>query len=115
MIPADVEIFVALEPINMQVGFDRLAGLVEERLHRDPRASALYIFFNRRKTLVKVLFADGSGLCVFYKRLDRGRFQIPAPRDDSGVIELSEEALNELLDGVEVPPSGARRPTPPLH
>lgn len=115
MIPGDVDIFVALDPINMQLGFDRLAGLVEERLHRDPRAPALYIFFNRRRTLVKVLFADASGLCVFYKRLDRGRYQVPEPRDDSGVIELSEDALNELLDGMEVTQSKARRPTSPLH
>ena len=102
MIPGHVDIFVALTPINMQLGFDRLAGLVEERLHRDPRASALYLFFNRRKTHVKALFADATGLCVFYKRLDKGRFKLPEPRGDEQVLELSDEALQQLLDGLEV-------------
>jgi len=62
MIPAGLEVFVGLDPVNMHWSFDRLAGLVEEVMHRDPRSAALFVFFNRRRTLVKAFFADGTGL-----------------------------------------------------
>lgn len=61
MIPADVDVFVALEPVNLSLSFDRLAGLVEERMGRSARSAALFVFFNRRRTMVKALFFDGTG------------------------------------------------------
>lgn len=115
MIPQDVEVFVALEPVNMHLSFDRLAALVTERMGRSARDPAVYVFLNRRRTLVKALFFDGTGYCVFYKRLDRGRFQLPEPVDDGRVVELSEAELEQLLDGLE---PGARRrgeSAPTLH
>jgi transposase len=77
MIPSGVEIYVALEPIDMRLSFDRLSGLAKERVGYEARCGALFVFFGRRKDSLKVLFFDGSGMCIFYKRLDRGRFQIP--------------------------------------
>ena len=62
MIPQDVEIFVSIEPVNMHLGFDRLAGLVTEWLGRSARDPALYVFLNRRRTLLKALFFDGDGI-----------------------------------------------------
>jgi len=115
MIPQDVEVFVALEPVNMHLSFDRLAALVTERMGRSARDPALYVFLNRRRTLVKALFFDGTGYCIFYKRLDRGRFQLPEPVDDGRVVEMSEAELEQLLDGLE---PGARRrgeSPPTLH
>lgn len=102
MIPHGVEVFVSLDPINMAFSFDRLAGLVQEQMGRSARDAALFVFFNRRRTAIKALFADGSGLCVFYKRLDRGRFCLPEPVDDGRVVELSERELDDLLDGIAV-------------
>ena len=67
---------------------------------------------------MKAIFADASGLCIFYKRLDRGRFQLPEPLDDGRVVELSEDQLEVLLDGIELPPPRARakqRDTPWQH
>ena len=115
MIPREVEVFVALEPVNMHLSFDRLAGLVKERMGRSARTPALYIFLNRRRTLLKALFFDGTGLCQFYKRLDRGRFVLPEAVDGGRVVELSEAALERLLDGLV--PGGASRGGPPrtLH
>jgi transposase len=77
MIPHGVEIFVGLQPIDLRWGFERLAGLVEERLGRPTRSGALFVFFGKRRTALKVLFYDGTGLCLFYKRLDSGCFQVP--------------------------------------
>ncbi len=69
MIPNGVEIFVAMEPIDLRWGFDRLSGLVTSTLGHAPRSGALFVFRGKRGEALKVLFSDGSGLCLFYKRL----------------------------------------------
>ncbi len=115
MIPSGVEIFVALEPIDLRLGFDRLAGLVEARLGRVSRGGALFVFFGKRRTAVKVLFFDGSGFCLFYKRLDRGRFRIPAALEDDAVSRVIEEReLDDLLHGIDLE-APVRRPRRRLH
>jgi len=101
MIPAGVEIFVALAPIDLRFGFDRLAGLVQDQLGQVARSGALFVFFGKRKTALKILFFDGSGMCLFYKRADRGVFRVPdPPRPGAASIELSERELDDLLDGI---------------
>ena len=113
MIPSGAQVFVALEPIDMRWSFDRLAGAALERVGYDSRGGALFIFFGRRKDAVKVLFFDGSGMCQFYKRLDRGVFRLPEPTaPNARHVELDESLLDALLDGVdlgEAPKSTARR------
>jgi hypothetical protein len=69
MIPRGVEIFVGVEPIDLRWSFDRLAGIASERIGRESRSGALFVFFGKRREAIKVLFFDGSGLCLFYKRL----------------------------------------------
>ena len=69
MIPHGVEIFVGLDPIDLRWSFDRLAGIVAERIGREARSGALFVFFGKRRDAMKILFFDGSGLCSFYKRL----------------------------------------------
>ena len=64
MIPAGVQVFVALEPVDMRFGFDRLSGMVRERMGYEPRCGALFVFVGRRRQMVKVLFADATGICV---------------------------------------------------
>lgn len=115
MIPQDVEVFVALDPVSMHLSFDRLAGLVAEQMGRSARSPALYVFLNRRRTHLKALFFDGTGLCQFYKRLDRGRFQLPPPVDEGRVVELTESELERLLDGLELPPRRDEEPNPTVH
>lgn len=103
MIPHGVQVFVALEPIDMRYSFDRLAGFATERVGYDPRGGALFVFFGRRRDAVKVLFFDGTGMCVFYKRLDRGTFRVPEVEAGAKYVELDDELLDALLDGIEVP------------
>lgn len=101
MIPRGVEVFVGLEPIDLRWSFDRLSGLVTERLGRDVRAGAVFVFFGKHHAAVKVLFYDGNGLCIFYKRLDCGTFRVPAPlRDGELKVELTERELDDLLAGL---------------
>jgi len=103
MIPHGVEVFVGLEPIDLRWGFDRLVGVVAEKVGRDARSGALFAFFGRRRTAAKILFFDGTGFCLFYKRLDKGTFCVPTPlREGDQVVELSEHALENLLDGIDV-------------
>jgi transposase len=119
MIPHGVEIFVGLEPVDLRWSFDRLAGVVVERLGRDTRGGALFVFFGKRREAIKILFHDGSGLCVFYKRLDRGTFRLPEPREgNAATVEIEESALDGLLDGIDVDKPTRRIPVPrrtPLH
>jgi transposase len=102
MIPHGVEVFVGLEPIDLRWGFDRLAGLASERIGRDARSGALFVFFGKRKSALKILFYDGSGMCLFYKRLDRNTFVLPEAEDGAITIEIDERALEALLDGIDV-------------
>lgn len=113
MIPSGVQIFVALEPVNMHWSFDKLAGAALERIGYDARSGALFIFFGKRRDAVKVLFFDGSGMCQFYKRLDRSTFRVPqACSPHARYVELDEGLLDALLDGIHVdaaPKSERRR------
>jgi transposase len=116
VIPHGVEVFIGLEPIDLRWGFDRLAGVVEERIGRSARSGALFVFFGKRRSALKIVFSDGSGMCIFYKRLDSGNFRLPEglePRATSVVID--EEALEELLDGIDVDRPAAKKRAPGMH
>lgn len=110
MIPHGVEVFVALDLIDLRWGFHRLSGVVTERLGREARSGALFVFFGRRRDAIKVLFFDGTGVCLFYKRLDAGTFRIPeAARDGDAAVQIEERALDDLLDGIDLAPATAAR------
>lgn len=122
MIPHGVEIFVSRRPVNMRLSFDSLAALVEAVFGRSPRCRAIFVFFGMRRETLKVLFYDGSGLCIFHKRLDRGRFGLPSPQDDADTVTLSEAELEALLDGLSLEggahprrPGERARKQPTLH
>ena len=115
MIPAGVQVFVALEPVDMRFGFERLSGMVRERMGYEPRSGALFVFVGRRRQNVKILFADATGRCVFAKRLDNGVFSLPeSPRADATHVEVDEATLDALLDGLELSPSPAVATRGPL-
>jgi transposase len=114
MIPSGVEIFVALAPIDLRWGFDRLAGIAQEQTGRAARSGALFVFFGKRKTALKIVFADPSGLCLFYKRLDRHTFRVPStPVPGATHVELNERELDDLLDAIAVDLEPAPRPRRP--
>jgi len=109
MIPSGVEIYVGLTPVDLRWGFDRLAGFVQEEIGHAARSGALFVFFGKRKTALKIIFFDGSGLCLFYKRLDRHVFRVPeSPLPDGKSIQLSERELDDLLDGIMLAPDPKR-------
>ncbi len=111
MIPSGVDVFIGLGPIDLRWSFDRLSGIVTERIGREPRGGAMFVFFGRRRDALKILFFDGTGMCVFYKRLDHGTFRLPEPPSRGATsIEIDERTLDALLDGIDVDSSAPRRP-----
>jgi transposase len=113
MIPAGVQVFVALEPVDLRFGFERLSGWVRERIGYDARSGALFVFFGKRRTTVKIVFADSSGACLFWKKLDRGTFARPeAPEGGASHVELDEATFAALLDGLAIAPTATRSEPP---
>lgn len=113
MIPAGVQVFVALEPVDLRYGFDRLAGLIRERMGYEARSGALFVFVGRRRTATKILFFDGTGMCLLSKKLDRGTFAWPEPPTDGVAhVEIDDATLETLLDGIEIAPTAPAAPVP---
>ena len=98
-----LKVFVAVEPCDMRKGFNGLHALVSEKLKEDPKAGALFVFTNRRRTRLKILFWDRTGLWVCTKRLEEGTFSWPKPTDSNAAkLKLTPEALALLTDGVDL-------------
>jgi len=91
------------EPVDMRKQFDGLVALVKSAVGEDPLSGDLFVFFNRRGNIVKAVYWDRTGFCLFAKRLERGRFVLPG---SDRKRELSEQALRLILDGIEL---GRRR------
>ena len=98
-----LKVFVALEPCDMRAGANTLQALVSERLQEDARSGALFVFTNKRRTLLKVLYWDGTGLWLMSKRLEKGTFSWPALSECGQTkLKLAPEAFAMLTDGVQM-------------
>ena len=84
---------------DMRKGFDGLAALAQQALQQDPFSGHLFVFRGRRGDLLKVLYWDGQGFCLFAKRLEKGRFIWPVTTD--GVVRLTPAQLSMLLEGID--------------
>lgn len=94
-----LRVWLATGHTDMRRGFPGLALQVQETLGRDPFAGDLFIFRGRRGDLIKVIWHDGQGACLFLKRLERGRFIWPTPVD--GAVAISPAQLGYLLEGID--------------
>lgn len=95
MIPSKTRIFVCAEPQDMRRSFDGLSLAAKQHVEEDPQGGALFVFVNKRKSHVKVLWFEGNSCCLLYKRLHRARFVLPEARQIDGKM------LALLLRGVE--------------
>ena len=101
--PSSVKIFLAVEPGDMRKSYNGLFALAREKLREDPREGALFLFTNKRRNLLKVLYYDGTGLWVLGKRLEAGRYGWPTGvHQKDGKLLLSRRALALLLEGVDL-------------
>lgn len=102
MIRLPSRVFVAMAPVNLHLSFDRLASLVRDELGGDPKADTVVVFHNRRRTHVKLLWHDGTGYAVHYKRLDKGTFRIPlAVPPGARRVAIAHDELRLLLEGLD--------------
>jgi len=105
---SDVRIFLCMTPIKLCYSFDTLMGFAQTVFDQDPLSGHLFVFFNRERNRVKILFWDQDGFCIWYKRLEAGTFQLPeAAREEQG-IELDYSQLTKILGGVDLR-NGRRR------
>jgi transposase len=98
-LPAGTRVWLAAGVTDMRKGMDGLAALVQTTLAADPFCGHLFVFRGRRGDLVKVLWWSGDGMCLFVKRLERGRFVWP--QAESGSVCLSGAQLSMLLEGID--------------
>jgi len=96
-----VRIFVGIEPVDMRGSFNSLAGAAR-RLGLEPLSGHLYLFFNRRRRLCKMVWFDGSGWCLFSKRLERGTFELPTAPEGARQVAVDPATLAALLAGIDL-------------
>jgi transposase len=102
-----LKVLLAVEPCDLRKSFNGLHGLATERLGEDPRQGTLFVFTNRRRTRLKMLCWDGTGLWVLTKRLEQGTFSWPRNVEPGRTkLSLTPQALAMLTDGVDL--RGAR-------
>lgn len=100
-----VKIFLCAQATDMRRSFDKLAEMTRSVLAQDPLSGHLFVFFNRPRDRVKILFWDRSGFCLYYKRLEEGSFRVPKLDNSSAQIDAAELAL--ILEGIDL--AGATR------
>jgi transposase len=106
---ADIRIFLCTIPTKMTCSFDSLMGLAQQIFDEDPLSGHLFLFVNRQRDRLKILFWDHDGLAIFYKRLEAGTFQLPRTSCDEQGVELDERELNRLLTGIDLRTGRRRR------
>jgi transposase len=94
-----VRVLVATRPVDFRKGMDGLVGLVQEYLKDDPFSGAVFVFRAKRADRIKLVWWDGSGVCLFAKRLEQGGFRWP--RIEDGVVRLTAAQLAALIEGME--------------
>ena len=94
-----VRVMVATKPVDFRKGAEGLAGLVRETMRADPFRGAIYVFRAKRADRIKLIFWDGTGVCLFAKRLEDGEFRWPKIED--GVMRLSAAEFSALLEGLD--------------
>jgi transposase len=98
-VPSGVRVWLATGHTDMRKGFGSLALLVQETFKRDPHAGDVWVFRGRRGDLIKVLWHDGDGGCLFVKKLERGRFLWPSVRGEA--VTISAAQMSYLLSGID--------------
>jgi transposase len=98
-LPPSTQIWWAAIPTDFRRGFDGLAALVRAHLAHDPLSGHLFVFHNKRADRSKILYWDRDGLCIWSKRLERGRFH--GPPTDAATLELTPGQLQMILDGID--------------
>jgi transposase len=103
-VSSQVRIFLARDPVDMRKSFHGLVGLTESVLRKDPLSGHLFVFINRRRDRIKLLYWGVTGFCIWYQQLEQGSYQLPdaATADEREGIEITASQLSLILDGIDL-------------
>lgn len=96
-----IEVYAYGEPVDMRKSFDTLSALVQAKMKREVLSGSLFLFVSKNRKRAKVLYFDGTGLCLFAKRLDKGRFAAVYDRTRSQSVQLTLSELTQFIEGSE--------------
>lgn len=108
-VPASVSIYLCTKPTDMRKGLEGLHALVLQVFDRDPLDGHLFLFVNRRRDRLKMLWWDRDGMAIFYKRLEAGTYQFPPASGDSEGIEIDSTELAMMLTGIDIQSAKRRK------
>jgi transposase len=112
-LPPSVRIYFATGLVDMRNGIDGLRTIVEQVLRRNPNEGHLFVFVGKSRDKLKILYWDKNGYVVYFKRLERGRFQLPAVDGNRVRVEMEAAQLAMLLDGIDLNAKRLARWNPP--
>ena len=101
-VPASTRIWLAAGVTDMRKGFDGLSGMIANELQQDPLSAALFVFRNRRRDRLKLLYWDRDGYALWSKRLESGTFEFPRAKADESCTSISHHDLSLLLSGIDL-------------
>ncbi len=101
-LPPSIRIFLCTADVDLRKSFDGLALMVRQFLGGDPLSGHLFVFRNTRRDRLKLLYWDGDGLAIWYKRLEKGSFRFPAATGDGQGVEIRAADFAMILDGVDL-------------
>ena len=88
--------------VDMRKGFDSLSGLVQQHMQLSVLSGSIFIFMNKKRNQVKLLLWEGDGLSLYYKRLERGTYELPAASNQSSAVTITAQQLQLLLEGIQL-------------
>lgn len=106
-----IRVFLYRQPTDMRKSFNGLIALTESELKQDPLSGSLFVFVNRRRDRVKILYWGQTGFCIWYQQLQKGTYQLPSEQSlkDAKTVEVTRSQLSLILDGIDL--SSARQRT----
>lgn len=104
-----VEIYFCLTPADMRRSFDGLARMAEEHLQRQVLGGGMFVFVNKARDRLKLLWFAGDGYCLFSKRLERGRFALPVPQENEQSVSLNATELTLMVGGIDLAQTKKRK------
>jgi transposase len=99
-----IRVFLYRRPTDMRKSFHGLVALTESAMNQDPLSGSLFVFVNRRRDRVKILYWGQTGFCIWYQQLEKGTYQLPsAPAcEDRDTLEVTRSQLSLILDGIDL-------------
>jgi transposase len=113
-LPPQIRVFLYRRPTDMRKSFHGLIALTESALQQDPLSGSLFVFFNRKRDRIKILYWGQGGFCIWYQQLQQGTYQLPAEKSlaEHDTIEVTRAQLSLILDGIDLSSVRQRRRFP---